>query len=66
VASHGVIAAVRDAIVARRVSAEEVVRHAFEQIERHDRAINAVVALRADEAIAEAKALDRAGGAVGP
>lgn len=65
-ASHGVIAAVRDAIASRRVSAEEVVRHAFEQIERHDGAINAVVALRADEADAEAKALDRAGGTGGP
>lgn len=64
-ASHGVIAAVRDAIASRRVSAEEVVRHAFELIERHDGAINAVVALRADEAIAEANALDRAGGAGG-
>jgi Asp-tRNA(Asn)/Glu-tRNA(Gln) amidotransferase A subunit family amidase len=66
VASHAVIAAVRDAIASRKVSAEEVVRHAFERIERHDGAINAVIALRADEAIAEAQALDRTGGAGGP
>jgi Asp-tRNA(Asn)/Glu-tRNA(Gln) amidotransferase A subunit family amidase len=65
VASHGVIAAVHDAIASRRVSAEEVVRHALDRIERLDGAINAVVALRADEAIAEARALDRAGGAGG-
>lgn len=60
-ASEGVIAAVRDAIASRRVSAEEVVRHALERIERLDGPINAVVALRADEALAEARALDRAG-----
>jgi Asp-tRNA(Asn)/Glu-tRNA(Gln) amidotransferase A subunit family amidase len=63
--SAGVIAAVRDAIASRRVSAEEVARHALERIERLDGAINAVVALRADEALAEAKGLDRAGGAGG-
>jgi Asp-tRNA(Asn)/Glu-tRNA(Gln) amidotransferase A subunit family amidase len=61
VASHGVIAAVRDAIASRLVSAEEVVRHALERIERMDVAINAVVALRADEALAEARALDQSG-----
>ena len=60
-AGHGVIAAVREAITSGRVSVEEVVRHALERIERLDGPINAVVALRADEAIAEAKALDRAG-----
>jgi Asp-tRNA(Asn)/Glu-tRNA(Gln) amidotransferase A subunit family amidase len=65
VARLGVIAAVRDAIASRRLSAEEVVRHAFELIERLDGPINAVVALRPDEALAEAKALDRAGGAGG-
>ncbi|HEY2597007.1 MAG TPA: amidase [Candidatus Dormibacteraeota bacterium] len=64
-ASQGVIASVRDAIASRRVSAEEVVRHALDRIERLDGPINAVVALRADEALAEAKALDRAGGAGG-
>ena len=65
-AGKGIIAAVRAAIVSRRVSAEDVVRHAFERIERLDGRINAVVALRVDEAIAEAKALDRAGAAGGP
>jgi Asp-tRNA(Asn)/Glu-tRNA(Gln) amidotransferase A subunit family amidase len=65
VASHGVIAAVRDAIASRRVSAEEVVRHALERIEQLDVAIHAVVAKRADEAIAEARALDRARAAGG-
>jgi len=64
-AGLGVIAAVRGAIDSRRVSAEEVVRHALERIERLDGAINAVVALRAEEALAEAKALDRAHGAGG-
>jgi Asp-tRNA(Asn)/Glu-tRNA(Gln) amidotransferase A subunit family amidase len=65
VARHAVISAVRAAITSRRVSVEEVVRHALERIERHDGAINAVVALRADEALAEARGLDRAGGAGG-
>ena len=40
-------------------------RLAIERIERLDGAINAVVALRAEEALAEARALDRAGGAGG-
>ena len=53
------IARVRDAVVARRVSAEEVVRSALERIERLNPALNAVVALRAEEALAEARALDR-------
>ena len=61
----GVIAAVRAAIASRRVSVEEVVRHALDRIERLDGPINAVVALRADEALAEAKALDRDGVAGG-
>jgi len=65
VASQGVIAAVHDAIASRRVSAEEVARHALDRIERLDGAINAVVALRADEAIAEARALDQAGASGG-
>lgn len=64
-ASHGVISEVRNAIASRRVSAEEAVRHALERIERHNGAINAVVVLRAEEAIAEARDLDRAGGAGG-
>jgi Asp-tRNA(Asn)/Glu-tRNA(Gln) amidotransferase A subunit family amidase len=65
VAGHGVIAAVREAITSGRVSAEEVVRHALERIERLDGPINAVVALRAEEAIAEARALDEAGAGPG-
>jgi Asp-tRNA(Asn)/Glu-tRNA(Gln) amidotransferase A subunit family amidase len=60
-ASRGVIGSVRDAIASRRVSAEEAVRHSLERIARLDGAINAVVALRADEAIAEARTLDRSG-----
>lgn len=63
--SHGVIAGVRDAIALGHVSAEEVVRIALERIERLDGAINSVVALRAEEAIAEARALDRAKGVAG-
>jgi Asp-tRNA(Asn)/Glu-tRNA(Gln) amidotransferase A subunit family amidase len=62
VTSHGVIAGVRDAIASGHVSAEEVVRLALERIERLDGAINSVVALRAEEAIAEARARDRAKG----
>jgi Asp-tRNA(Asn)/Glu-tRNA(Gln) amidotransferase A subunit family amidase len=65
VAGNGVIAAVREALVSRRVSAEEVVRHALERIERLDGPINAVVALRDEEALAEARALDQAGGGPG-
>ena len=64
-AGHGVIDAVHDAIASRRVSAEEVIRHALERIGRLDGAINSVVALRADEAMAEARALDQAGVARG-
>jgi Asp-tRNA(Asn)/Glu-tRNA(Gln) amidotransferase A subunit family amidase len=63
VTSLGVIAGVRDAIASRHVSAEEVVRLALDRIERLDPAINSVVALRADEALAEARAFDRAKGA---
>ena len=64
-ASQGVIAAVHNAIASRRVSAEEVARHALDRIERLDGAINAVVALRADEGIADARALDQAGASGG-
>jgi Asp-tRNA(Asn)/Glu-tRNA(Gln) amidotransferase A subunit family amidase len=59
----GVIAGVRDAIASRRVSAEEVVREALKRIERLDPPLNAVVALRAEEALAEARSLDRVKGA---
>jgi Asp-tRNA(Asn)/Glu-tRNA(Gln) amidotransferase A subunit family amidase len=47
-------AAVRE----RRVSSEELVRRSLERIERLDEPIHAVVALRADEALDEARALD--------
>src|SRR5712691_2772378 len=63
--SRGVIPAVVDAIASREVSAEEVVQAALERIERLNPPINAVVALRADEALAEARALDRARVAAG-
>jgi Asp-tRNA(Asn)/Glu-tRNA(Gln) amidotransferase A subunit family amidase len=46
------------AVRARRVSAVELVRHALELIERLNPTVNAVIALRAEEALAEAKALD--------
>ena len=48
----------RDAIESRHVSAEEVVRLALDRIDRLNPALNAVIALRADEAIAEARAID--------
>jgi len=63
--AFGVIAGVRDAIASRHVSAEEVVRAAFERIERLDPTLNAVVALRAEEALAEARSLDRVKDAAG-
>jgi Asp-tRNA(Asn)/Glu-tRNA(Gln) amidotransferase A subunit family amidase len=46
------------AVRARRVSAVELVRHALERIDRLNPTVNAVVALRAEEAFAEAEALD--------
>lgn len=55
----------RDAIASRHVSAEEVVRVALEHIERLDADLNAVVALRGEEAVAEARALDSAKAAQG-
>jgi Asp-tRNA(Asn)/Glu-tRNA(Gln) amidotransferase A subunit family amidase len=61
--ASGVITVVREAIGARRVSAEEVTRAALERIERLNPALNAVVALRAEEALAEARALDNTEGA---
>ena len=55
----GVLSCVRDAILSRRVSVEEVVRTALDRIARLDPTLNCVVALRADEAIAEARQFDR-------
>ena len=46
------------AVRARRVSSEELVGEAFERIERLNAALSAVVALRAEEAPGEARALD--------
>ena len=65
----GVIGTVRDAVASRRVSAEEAVQAALDRIEKLDKPINAVVAMRAEEALAEARELDRkihAGHEVGP
>jgi Asp-tRNA(Asn)/Glu-tRNA(Gln) amidotransferase A subunit family amidase len=55
----GVLSCVRDAIVSRQVSADEVVRMALDRIERLDPPLNSVVALRAELALAEARELDR-------
>ncbi|MGH2876013.1 MAG: amidase, partial [Solirubrobacteraceae bacterium] len=52
-------------IARREVSVEEVVRASLERIERLDPELNAVVALRSEGAIAEARAADRAS-AAGP
>ena len=58
--SDGVISGVREAIASRAVSTVEVVTAALERIERSNPALNAVVALRAEEALAEARSADRA------
>ena len=47
-------------MTARRVSAVDAVTEALARVARLDGTLNAVVALRADEALAEAEALDRA------
>jgi len=57
------------AVLARRVRAVSAVEEALDRIARLDPALNSVVALRADAALAEARALDAAldgGGAAGP
>jgi Asp-tRNA(Asn)/Glu-tRNA(Gln) amidotransferase A subunit family amidase len=56
---HGEISRVRDAIASRALSREEVVQAALDRIERLDPALNAVVALRAQEALDEAWSADR-------
>ncbi len=56
-------------VQAREVSARELVGHALAQIERHDGAINAFVAVDGDRALADADLIDRriaAGAEVGP
>jgi Asp-tRNA(Asn)/Glu-tRNA(Gln) amidotransferase A subunit family amidase len=65
----GVLTRVRDAVAARQVRAEDAVRASLERIDRRDKELNAVVALRADQALAEARELDRrlaAGETAGP
>ena len=67
--TSGVISSVRDAVASRRVGAADVVQAALARIERLDKPINAVVALRAEEALAEARSLDgeiKAGRHLGP
>jgi Asp-tRNA(Asn)/Glu-tRNA(Gln) amidotransferase A subunit family amidase len=58
-----------DAVRARRVSARELVSRSLERVERLDSGLGAVVGLRAEEALAEAEALDErvaGGGDPGP
>jgi Asp-tRNA(Asn)/Glu-tRNA(Gln) amidotransferase A subunit family amidase len=54
----GALALVRDAVASGQVSAEEVVRLALDRIDNLNPDLNAVIALRGDEAIAEARAMD--------
>ncbi len=54
----GVIGRVRDGVASRRVSSEEVVHAALDRIEQRDKVLNAVVALRAEEVLSEARDLD--------
>jgi Asp-tRNA(Asn)/Glu-tRNA(Gln) amidotransferase A subunit family amidase len=54
-----VIAELAEAIRARKVSAEELVRASLEKIERENGSLNAVVAVR-EQGLDEARALDRA------
>ena len=56
--TRGTIAVVRDAVASRHVSAEETVRLALDRIDSFNPDLNAVIALRGDEAIAEARAID--------
>ncbi len=55
------LAELAGAVRERTVASEELVRRSLERIERLDGPVNAVVALRADEALAEARALDARG-----
>lgn len=52
------LAELSEAVRARRISAEELVRMSLERIDRLNPPLNAVIALRADEAIEDARALD--------
>jgi Asp-tRNA(Asn)/Glu-tRNA(Gln) amidotransferase A subunit family amidase len=63
------VTAVANAVVTGRARAHEMVAESLRRIARDDPGLNAVVALRADEALREAEALDRsirAGARVGP
>lgn len=51
-----------EAVRERRVSPVELVEEALRRIERHNPTINAVTALRAEEALADARAMADAGG----
>ena len=65
----GTITTVRDTVAAGRATAEQAVVAALDLIDRHNPRLNAVVALRADLALAEARDLDarlRAGEPAGP
>lgn len=55
------LAELAGAVRARRVSAVELVTAAIERIEREDPALNAVTFVRADRALAEARAFDERG-----
>jgi Asp-tRNA(Asn)/Glu-tRNA(Gln) amidotransferase A subunit family amidase len=58
---QGTRAALAGAVRRGEVSPRELVQEALERIERHDGALNAVCALRAEEALAEADAAPRDG-----
>ena len=56
---HGVIARVREAIVARRVSAQEMTQAVLDRIGQRDPALNAVLGPGHEEALDDARDLDR-------
>jgi amidase/aspartyl-tRNA(Asn)/glutamyl-tRNA(Gln) amidotransferase subunit A len=56
--AFGSVGQIRQLLDSREVGAEEVVRASLERIAELNEAVNAVVALRADAALAEARALD--------
>jgi Asp-tRNA(Asn)/Glu-tRNA(Gln) amidotransferase A subunit family amidase len=65
----GILSELADAVRTRRVSSHQLVERSLERIARLDGQLNAVVALRADLALGEARALDArvaAGGDPGP
>ena len=55
------LAELAEAVRTRRVSATELVTRALERIERLDPDLNAVTAVRPEQALAEARALDDRG-----